>query len=236
MRPLLLLVAMVAPIAASGATLEASRAPLDLALARDGWHLEAVAGRPVARFSAEPDGTIAISADHAVGFLARGLSVDERASPGRPLAWRWRVDAAPPASDLSRAEGDDRPLAVHVIFPAPRGEGLFATLRRQLTAAIAGPLFSGRVLTYVWGGVAAAGTVLPNAYLPDDGRLIVRRGPEAPLGTWLAEAVDVDADYRATFGFPPSEPPTAIAISSDTDDRGGVARAQIVPPRFDAPR
>ncbi|MBI3512812.1 MAG: DUF3047 domain-containing protein [Proteobacteria bacterium] len=235
MRAALLALGLMLPVAAAAATLEPSRTPLDPALSRDGWQLHGVAGRMTARFAAQPDGTIAVAAERAVAFLVRPLPDPERAHSLQPLHWRWRVDAAPPPTDLARADGDDRPLAVHVIFPAPRGEGWFGRLRRSLVAAVAGDLFAGRVLSYVWGGTAPAGTLVPNPYLPDDAVLIVRRGADAPLGVWMDETVDVAADYRTAFGRPPSDPPTAIAISSDTDDRGGTARAQIVPPRIGAP-
>ena len=233
MRAALLALGAMVPVAAAGATLEPSRTPLDPALSRDGWQLHGVAGRMTATFIAQPDGTIAVAAERAVAFLVRPLSDAERSGGGPSLRWRWRVDAAPPPTDLARTDGDDRPLAVHVIFPAPRGEGWFARLRHSLVAAAAGDLFAGRVLSYVWGGTAASGARLPNPYLPGDAVLIVRRGTGAPLGVWLDETVDVAADYRTAFGAPPHEPPTAI--SSDTDDRGGTARAQITPPRIGTP-
>jgi hypothetical protein len=198
---------------------------LDPRLAAQGWRLRAVPGRAPALFEAGEGGEVRVRAERAVGFLARAFE----APPG-PLAWRWRVDAAPPPTDLGRRGGDDRPLALHLLFADP-ASGPMAALRRAMRGALLPEGAAGKALTYVWGG-ALPGGPFPNPYAPREGALVVLRGAEAPLGTWFEERVDVARDFARAFGGE-APPLTHIAISADTDDAGGVALARIVPP---APR
>lgn len=210
--------ALLLALPASTARAEA----LDPRLVAAGWRFRGVPRRAAARFGLGPEGEITVLAENAVGFLARDF-----APPPGPLTWRWRVDAAPPPSDPGQKGRDDRPLAVHVLF-ADQAPGPFAAMRRWMAGALLPEGFTGRVLTYLWGG-APAGTRLPNPYAPRDGALICLRGPEAPLGTWIAERVDPVADFRAAFGAD-APPVTHLALSADTDDQGGTARARIHPP------
>lgn len=191
---------------------------LDPRLAEAGWRLQPVRGRRVAHFAWDEDGFVRITARDAVGFLLRPFP----GAPGR-LGWRWRVDHAAPPSDAGARGADDRSAAVHVLFAA---EGPFSFMRRSLTPEG----MAGRGLTYCWGG-GAPGRRLPNPYAPRDGAVIILRGTEAPLATWLEEVVDVAADYRLAFGEA-APAVTHLALSADTDDRGGLAVAQIMPPRW----
>jgi len=193
---------------------------LDPRLTEAGWRLQAVRGRAVAHFELDQAGIITVMARDAVGFLLRPFP-----GPATRLAWRWRVDAAAAPSDAAERGADDRSAAIHVLF-ASTGGGIFSAMRRGLTPEG----MAGRGLTYCWGG-GAAGRRLPNPYAPRDGAVIILRGPEAPLGTWLEEVVDVAADYRAAFGEAPPAV-THLALSADTDDRGGLAVARMSLPRW----
>lgn len=191
---------------------------LDPRLAEAGWRLQPVRGRAVAQFAWDEAGFITITARDSVGFLLRPFP----GPPGR-LGWRWRVESAAPPSDAAMRGSDDRSAAVHVLFAA---SGPLSFMRRSLTPEG----MAGRGLTYCWGG-GAPGQRLPNPYAPRDGALIILRGAEAPLATWLDQAVDVAADYQAAFGEA-APPVTHLALSADTDDRGGLALARITPPRW----
>ena len=182
-----------------------------------GWRLVTPMGKRTAEFRLADDGAIAVAANGAVGFLYRRL--DPSATRGA-FVWRWRVDRAPECS------GNDRPLAVHVGFPPPADEGLFARLGRAIRSTLVGEPLAGRVVTYVWDNDQTAGRRFSNPHLPDDGVLIVLRGASAPLGTWFEETVDPARDYRAAFGMEPPAP-AVLAVSSDTDDRGGRAEARV---------
>ncbi|WPB86446.1 DUF3047 domain-containing protein [Sediminicoccus rosea] len=204
----------------------------DASLMAEGWSCLDVPGRTPTRFVGRPQGTVVMTAESAVGFLLRPTRPDELLGGDYRLAWRWRVLAAPAPSDAATIGADDRPASVHLLFAgAGRGGGLGAALRRRLRAGLLGSAFSGRVLTYVWGGRAPPGTVSANPHIAPDGALIVLRGPEAPLRAWHDEKVDPAADYRAAFGEV-APPPTHLALSADTDDLGGVAVAEVQAPRF----
>ncbi len=200
------------------------------ALEAAGWQVIEVPGRAAARFALRQDGVIGITAESAVGFLLRPIAGGEVPPGAYRLAWRWRVLQAPPASDASSIGADDRPASVHLLFAGSgNGGGFGAMLRRGLRRGLLGSAFSGRALSYVWGGRQAAGSVMINPHLAPDGLLLVRRGPEAPLGVWFHERVDPAADYRAAFGEA-APPPTHLALSADTDDLGGRAEVELLPP------
>lgn len=211
-RPLLALCSL-APSAAQAQAL----APR---LAEAGWRLQAVRGRAVAQFGLDEAGAITITAQDAVGFLIRPFP-----GPAGRLAWRWRVESAAAPSDAGARGADDRSAAIHVLFASTQG-GLLSAMRRGLTP----DGMAGRGLTYCWGG-GPRGHRLPNPYAPRDGAIIILRGPEAPLATWLPEEVNVAADYRTAFGEAAPDV-THLALSADTDDRGGLAVARILPPAW----
>ena len=213
-----LIAAIVACAAAPGVRAEA----LDAGLAAAGWQVLRFGSGPPTQFRREPGGAIAVAADGGVAFLFRPLAAGEAAPQ---LTWRWQVAAAPPPSDPASAGRDDRPLAVHVFFADVRSgilDGMRRTLRRQLLGAP----FGGRLITYMWGGTAPAGTRLANPHLPSDARIVVLRDATAPLGTWQVERVDVAADYAAAFGAA-APSPTHVAISADADDLGGRSLGRI---------
>ena len=104
---------------------------------------------------------------------------------------------------------------------------------RSLAARMMGAPPPGRVITYTWGGTQAAGAVLVSPYLGDEGRIVILRPGNAPLGDWVAERVDLHANFRRYFGYAP--PPVAyIAISADADDQPGHTLARISDIRFHA--
>ncbi len=183
-----------------------------------GWRLFKVPGKDTAQFTQHGPAHIGVRADKAVGFLYRPL--DGNMDHKRRLVWRWRVDQAVPPTDLSRAPGDDRSLAVHIVFTIDEDRlSFWESLELGFTRLVAPPM-AGMVLTYVWGGTHAEGTVLANPYLSSQGRIIVLRGSDMPLGRWLSEEIDYEADFRTAFGYSPPAP-IYVAISADSDDTGG---------------
>ncbi len=173
------------------------------------WTTFGLPDKAAADFIGRDDGSLEVRADGAVGFLYREVSA---AVPDQALTWRWRVDQAIPATDLSRRGRDDRPLAVHLWFtPLPDQGSFWGTI-----ADIFGQPRPGYALTYVWGGTAARGARFDNPYL-DDGVIVVLRPGSAATGTWYEEHIDIRADFRRVFGFEPPEL-AYIAISADTDD------------------
>lgn len=184
----------------------------------DGWRLLKIPGKAVTSFAAGPGGAIKTSASNSVGFLYSKAS--DMAGSGRFLTWRWRVVIAPPPTDLAMKGMDDRPLAVHVWFEDEDGSGSDWGLKARLGAWLYNQPLPGKMLTYVWGGTAERGVKLKNPYRETAGHIIVLRSGSSAPGKWFDETVDVTADFEAAFGYRPGMP-AYIAISADTDDKGG---------------
>src|SRR5688572_12773956 len=88
-----------------------AQASVDAGLAAEGWTHGEYEGRlHPAAFTHRPDG-VTISGEAAGSFAWRRAE----GSPGC-LSWRWRVDAGPPGTDLTRRGGDDRAIGITVGF------------------------------------------------------------------------------------------------------------------------
>lgn len=192
--------------------------------ARAAWREVRFPGRAANHFAVDGD-VVRVTSDGSVSVLWRDVAVDLAATP--ILVWRWRVDAAPPPTALARRGGDDRALALYATFTAdPAAETLGTRLRRaMLEPFVDGPM-PGRVLTFVWGGDGDARGWFVNPYLAESGRMRVLRGPEAPLGVWLEEAVDLGAEHAAAFGEP-ARTLLQLGVSADTDDTASRAEASL---------
>ena len=185
--------------------------PANDELRRNGWRLMKFDGIPETVFESTADGAISVSTTASCGILFRRLDKDMR----RPfVSWRWKVLKGLPPTDQSLKGGDDRPIAVHVWFePTVATAGFFRTMADML-----GFDMPGRGLIYVWGGLGAGeGEVLINPYNAERSRIIILRGGRPPENVWMAERVDMAADYRRAYGEDPP-PPMYIAISGDSDD------------------
>lgn len=176
------------------------------------------------RFTVDGD-LVRVSSNSSVSVLWRDVAVDLAATP--LLAWRWRVDLAPPATDLARRGGDDRALALYATFAGdPATETLATRLRRAMLQPFVEGTMPGRVLTFIWGGDGGTAGWFVNPYLTESGRLRVLRGPGAPLGVWLDEMVDLRAEHVAAFGEPAGAL-LQLGVSADTDDTRTRAEAAL---------
>lgn len=194
-----------------------------------GWRHAEWHGIPPASFRALPAGGVAVEGQGQGSFVWRRVE-------GRPacLSWRWRVDQGPPPTDLTRKGGDDRALSVAVGFAGwPPGAGAWQRAQHAMAQALAGnhPL-PRSVLIYAWGGTGREPAFFPSPYLAGLGRVrVLRPAAEAPRGRWLAEEVDLAADWRAAFGAEPP-PLQEIAIGTDVDDTGSRVQAAVEAIRF----
>lgn len=164
-----------------------------------------------------------------MALLARPLSVNLAETP--ILCWRWLVDAPVARGDMTKKSGDDYAARLYVAFDMPDSAMSAGT---QLKLGIARRLFGGNVpdaaLNYVWDNRHPVGTRRKSAYT-DRAELIVAETGTARAGTWVTERVDVASDFAAAFGNRPGTP-IQIAVASDTDNTGSVARAAFADLRF----
>ena len=178
-----------------------------------GWKVLSFPGVEPTRFMIGQDRQIEVIANRSSAVLYRPLAADEAAL--RFLSWRWRVEMADMTADLSRKGKDDRPLAIHLLFPPTRGDGgeREATGKPDIPELLA----EGFVLTYVWGGAQGQGARVPNPYFDGRGWQIILRDAGADTRRWFEEKVNFDHDFEKAFGFAPPIP-GFIAISGDSDD------------------
>jgi hypothetical protein len=196
-----------------------ARAGVDAALKAQGWREMGFFGRPQNDFFAAANNAIGVRTAATLSMIYRPVRIDLGKTPC--LAWEWRVDQSTiPPMDLSKPD-TDRPLAVYVAFrvDAERAS-VAASVRHTFFSAIAGGDAPGEVLMYVWGGVRRRGESLASSRLGDSGFVRILRPSGTEHGKWLAEEVDVAADFRKAFGDP-LLPLQQIAISGDSDDSGG---------------
>ncbi len=193
--------------------------PISPDLTSSGWKVLAFDGIPATHFNGTDDGVLEVRSDRSSSVLYR--PIDDGPKMPRELSWSWQVVDGLPATDLSKTDGDDRVLAIHIGFAET---GLVSRLKGMVS-----PFAQGRVLTYVWGG--ARETSFPHPHLPKNGYMIIRRTAEAPSGRWFEETVDLTADYKRAFGETP--PPIAfIGISGDADDLASMCFGKIKDIRF----
>jgi hypothetical protein len=190
-----------------------------------GWRELPNPNKPENVFSVGPDGAVEVVSQGSVSTLYRPVAVNLQERP--LLTWRWRVDEAAPATDLSAKGEDDCSLAVYVGFPYDSGQAsLFERMKRSMVESWAGEDAPGRVLRYVFCGDHRQGTTVESPYLGEAGTIKVLRSADSPTGEWFEEQVDLVADYRAAFDEAPPDP-SQIAIQADTDNTDSASRAQV---------
>jgi len=192
-----------------------------------GWRKAQWSGiRPVT-FNATPSGGIRMTGQAQGAFLWRPVQ-----GAAACLAWRWRVDAGPPPTDLTRRGGDDRAIAVAVGFAGFGPQMGFATrAQHTLAQAAAGDHRLPRsVLFYIWGGTgreAPAGQFFASPWTAGLSKLRVMRPADAPRGQWVEELVELAADWRAAFGGAEVPALQEIMISTDVEDTNSRVDAQV---------
>jgi hypothetical protein len=202
-------------------------------LVAKGWRELPNPNKPENVFSAGPGGAVEVVSRNSVSTLYRPVEVDLEQRP--LLTWRWRVDEAAPATDLSAKGEDDCSLAVFVGFPYDPGQASwFERMKRPLVESWVGEAAPGRVLRYVFCGAHRQGATVASPYLGGAGTIRVLRSADSPTGEWLEERVDVLADYRTAFGEAPPDP-TQVAIQADTDNTRSASRASVADLAFVSP-
>jgi hypothetical protein len=222
---LALAVVAIAPLLGGAAT--PLPAPPDLAAA--GWRKVAWNGLRPAQFAVTPSGGIRISGRGEGSFIARPLT-----GAATCLAWRWRVDAGPPPTDLTRRGGDDRAVSIGIGFAGFGPQAGFSTRAQHAVAqAAAGDVRLPRsALVYIWGGTGREGQDGPGGFFASPwssgiSKMRILRPADAPRGQWVEERVDLGADWRAAFGGGEVPPMSELMISTDGDDTGARVEVQV---------
>jgi hypothetical protein len=191
-------------------------------LAGQGWKILTFRSLTPVNYAAEGADRLTIRADKASSLIWRGL--DENLWPKRTARWRWRVQTGVAPTDLSIKGSDDRSIALYFVFA--RDEAAARSAKGSASLSSAMWWSSGSALVYVWGGNAARGSIVASPHMGSSGKLVIRQPAGASDGKWLPEQADLMADFRRAFGRAPG-PLVGLAISSDSDDTGGLNVAAI---------
>jgi hypothetical protein len=190
-----------------------------------GWRKVQWHGIRPAEFTATANG-VRVRANGEASFIARPLRGDATC-----LSWRWRVDAGPPPTDLTRRGGDDRALSIAIGFAGFGPDAGFATRTRHAVAqaAVTDALLPRSVLMYVWGGTGREGEggFFASPWSTGIGMLRVMQPADAPSGRWIEQRVDLVADWRAAFGGRDVPPLLELTIATDSEDTGTRVDAQV---------
>ncbi len=122
------------------------------------------------------------------------------------LNWRWRINSKLPESDEQQKAGDDYVVRIYVI----RSGGLF--------------FWRTKALNFVWSSGTEKGHVWPNAFAPDNNRMIAIRSGQDSVGQWYTEKRNVYDAFKHWLGEEVEEI-DAIAIMTDTDNTHGQTTA-----------
>jgi hypothetical protein len=134
-----------------------------------------------------------------------------------------------PGADLRRKDGDDSPVKVCALFDLATSAVPFVERQVLRVARLrSGETLPAASVCYVWDARLAPGTVLDNAFTRRV-RMVVLRGPESPLHSWVSEQRDVWADFKRLFGDEAGEVPplVGIAIGADADNTQGHSLAHV---------
>ncbi len=185
------------------------------------YSADTVAGRPALRIEAKGSyGNLV--------FEPAGGAVPSR------LSWAWRVQQANAGSDVSTKGGDDLAAKVCVSFDLPLSRVPFVERQLlRLARSRSGEHLPAATLCWLWGGSAAVGQVLDNAYTRRV-RYIVLRPQDEALNTWFEESRDVVADFKRAFGDEAPAPPPLLAliVAGDADNTGNTSVAHVAALRW----
>lgn len=179
---------------------------------------------PTRYVAGRKDGVPAIEAyaDHSQALFAREVDLAIDQTP--ILCWRWWIAGVIDRADIRTKKGDDQAARVLVGLRLPRDTlSLGTRVKLSLGRARFGKLLPDGALNYVWDNKARQGTILPNAYT-DRARMIVLQSGNGQAGQWVNERRDLAADMQGQFGTRAGRI-SLIALSTDTDNTGGVAHA-----------
>ncbi|WP_250657158.1 DUF3047 domain-containing protein [Alkalimarinus coralli] len=163
-----------------------------------GWE-EKVFDNKTAYFFTKIDDQIvlkSVSNDSASG-LFKEVTVDIQKYPY--LNWRWRIENKLAPMDESQKAGDDYVARLYVMVSG----GLF--------------FWNTKALNYVWSSRSKKGERWPNAFAPDNNRMVAVRTADDQVGTWYSEKRNVYDAFKHEFGEE-VRLIDGVAIMTDTDN------------------
>jgi hypothetical protein len=200
--PLLLVLGIAA---ASGSEKESTRMVEDFSSFKDGsfpegWKSRGGDESAVYRVRSNQEAYLEANAVNSAVAIAKEFSYELNEYPC--LRWRWRVLDLPKGGDERFKETGDSAAGIYVIF-----EGFLRP----------------NTIKYVWSASLPLGTLTESPYNSKT-KIVVLRNQHSPMGEWVAEAVDVSADYKRFFKGEPKQV-QAIGLMSDSDNTGSKAVA-----------
>ena len=202
-------------------------AALDPTLAAEGWRALPNPGR--APLALARDGETGLSITGAGGIVIAYQPMRVPVGPNTCLAWRWRIDRGPPATDLTRTHGADRGLALWVGFE-PDAERMGLLQRYLMGVASMTPerrMLPGFILLYVHGGTGREPDWHRSPLTGGLGKALVLSPAGVGLGEWVEHEVPLAAHFRAAFGIAPTGFVTELAVSADGDDTGAEIASRV---------
>ena len=173
----------------------------------------------VNRFSLEAsDGSTVLRVDSNISAGSVAISQSAIvAGANSLLAWRWKISHVLDKADMTTKSGDDFSARVYVFFDVPMASLSFIERSRiRLARMLAGADVPTAALCYVWDNRQPVGHTQWSPYT-DRVRMIVLQSGPANAGKWIPESRDLNADFRAAFGFD-APAVTGVAVGNDTDN------------------
>ena len=122
------------------------------------------------------------------------------------INWRWRAADKLLEKNETLKTGDDYVARLYVM----RSGGVF--------------FWNTKALNYVWSSQKVAGRIWPNAFAPDNNRMIAVRTAHDQTGQWYTEKRNVYEDFKQWLGDDVQQI-HAVAIMTDTDNTHSQATA-----------
>jgi len=120
------------------------------------------------------------------------------------ISWRWKIEGIVEKGNSASKLTDDYAARIYIIFP----HWFYPSTKS---------------LNYIWANKLEKGSVVPSAYTGNSMMIAVESGPDN-VGLWQTVRRNISEDFRQAFGEEPPEK-IVIAIMTDTDNTGGMARA-----------
>lgn len=140
------------------------------------------------------------------------------------LSWRWKVNKAIPATDVTKKSGDDYAARIYVMFDydvkdLPKKEQSRVNLYKFFNGKLP-PLAT---LNYIWANKTNVGHIISSAYTSRV-KMVTLKNKDSSLQKWHVEERNIYEDYKKAFGEAPKEV-ISLAIMTDTDNTGSMAES-----------